>query len=586
MKRDFTEPAQLQLQMPIGKTSNRIDCRLLICSLRSFFLCGLTASWIMVAGGCHWYQQWVPRPAFQLTTDDIAVKSLKPGYSSQLQNQKVGVNADVASISNGFDPSVTPDDAERLLPLQQPRLDSDDELPPPNASNDRILNANQNPKLAVEDVLDSVMTSFPQIQAAILQANVAGGNLTAAMGFYDVFVTADTINQPVSFYENYRHGLTVSQNVMENGSRVYAGYRVGRGDFEPWYKERETNEGGEFAVGSRVPLLRNRLIDQQRARVFKAQQDLSAAQPFLQQEQNVVAQVAKLAYWNWVGAGQELITQQRLLKLAQDRADVIRQQVEAGDLARLVLVDNQRLIAQREAVFVQAVRKFEAASIRLSFFLRDTQGNMLVPDRDFVPDFPEFTKIDFSALELDIAQALTNHPQLREFDFELEKQRIEIAESNNDLLGQLDGFFEAAQDVGGPASPLRDKSPFEFRVGLSAEVPVQRRLGIGRVTANQAKLQQMELKRELISNQLKNAIQDTYSAMERAIDRFQAASQNVQLANEALEIARDLFEQGDVDLIVLNIYEQSLADAELLEIQAEVEFFFADANYRLALGER
>ncbi len=49
------------------------------------------------------------------------------------------------------------------------------------------------------------------------------------------------------------------------------GYRIGDGDFAPWYGERETNEGGEFAVGAALPFWKDRVIDKRRAEIFKAQ---------------------------------------------------------------------------------------------------------------------------------------------------------------------------------------------------------------------------------------------------------------------------------------------------------------------------
>ena len=60
---------------------------------------------------------------------------------------------------------------------------------------------------------------------------------------------------------------------------------------------------------------------------------------------------------------------------------------------------------------------------------------------------------------------------------------------------------------------------------------------------------------------------------------------NKQLAIRSLEIGRQQFQEGDIDLIVLNIYEQAEAEAELQVIDAEAEYFSALADYRAALGQ-
>ena len=55
----------------------------------------------------------------------------------------------------------------------------------------------------------------------------------------------------------YRQSIGVIQPIY-HGGEAFAGYRIGRGDFEPWYQERQTNDGGEFKAGLAVPLARNR----------------------------------------------------------------------------------------------------------------------------------------------------------------------------------------------------------------------------------------------------------------------------------------------------------------------------------------
>ena len=87
------------------------------------------------------------------------------------------------------------------------------------------------------------------------------------------------------------------------GGYLSAGYRIGRGDFQPWYKERETDKSGEFKVGWIQPLLRGKAIDLNRVAVFQASLARQASQPVLQQAILDSAQEATEAYWKWVTAG-------------------------------------------------------------------------------------------------------------------------------------------------------------------------------------------------------------------------------------------------------------------------------------------
>ena len=54
--------------------------------------------------------------------------------------------------------------------------------------------------------------------------------------------------------------------------------------------------------------------------------------------------------------------------------------------------------------------------------------------------------------------------------------------------------------------------------------------------------------------------------------------------NRALELGRVLFEEGDIDLIELNIYETSVADAALFLLEARFNYHFAQAVYTAALS--
>jgi hypothetical protein len=79
-------------------------------------------------------------------------------------------------------------------------------------------------------------------------------------------------------------------------------------------------------------------------------------------------------------------------------------------------------------------------------------------------------------------------------------------------------------------------------------------------------------------------VQDAYSALLASAERSQLARRNVELARQSLELGRMSFAAGDVDLIVLNIYEQAVTDAELIEIAARADFFGAMADYDAILA--
>src|SRR5690606_16922135 len=110
---------------------------------------------------------------------------------------------------------------------------------------------------------------FPMLRAAELERLVADGKYLSAWGEFDLQAKAYSIAVPVGFYENYRSLVTLTQPTYRNGGYVYGGYKIGDGFFQPWYGERETNEGGELSAGFGVPLLKDRTIDKRRAEIMQ-----------------------------------------------------------------------------------------------------------------------------------------------------------------------------------------------------------------------------------------------------------------------------------------------------------------------------
>ena len=86
---------------------------------------------------------------------------------------------------------------------------------------------------------------------------------------------------------------------------MFAGYRNGRGIFEPWYLERETNKGGEFKVGFMAPIVRDRVIDANRAELWRAQLERDRVEPEILAVVIGSVREGSFAYWDWVAGGGE-----------------------------------------------------------------------------------------------------------------------------------------------------------------------------------------------------------------------------------------------------------------------------------------
>ncbi len=475
-------------------------------------------------------------------------------------------------------PAVTPvshSQEESELPLP-PDLDSAPVAPA------EVLDG-QSP-LQLHNVIASVQESYPLLRSALLERQIADGKQLSAWGAFDLEVKAFGIAAPEGYYRTYRNGIGLSQPVFAGGY-VYGGYKIGDGNFEPWYGGRETNEGGEFSAGLGVPLLANRTIDKRREALFKAELDRQAVEPAIRAQLLEFVRVASQVYWSWVAAGQTLEAQRELLRLAQARVDQIEERVNAGDLARIARINNDQLIAARETKVIESDRKLQEAAIKLSLFLRKENGQPIVPHESQLPNaFPLSSPPAPQQLEADIARALAARPELVELELIAEQVRVELAQAENLLLPELDAQLLAVKDVGAAASAKGDKTPLQLEIGLYGELPLQRREARGKIEAAHGKLAQIAAKRRFVTDKVAALVQDAFSALTAAAGRIDRARTNLRLARETSVLGREQFNAGDIDLIALNIYEQSVTDAELLLIAAQADFFEALADYRAALS--
>ncbi len=440
--------------------------------------------------------------------------------------------------------------------------------------------------LELDDVLQSVLASFPMLQAELAGRQVADGRAISAWGPYDLNLGMYGIATPMGYYKNYLSGVTLKQAVYRGGY-VYGGYRSGQDDVQPWFRERLTDEGGEFKVGAGVPLLQGRQIDKYRAEVMGADLARMAVEPQIQAELLQFILAASDAYWSWVAAGRMYAAQEQLLRLATTRVEQIEQRILSGDLERIARIDNQRLIASRQTKLIESERKLQASAIKLSLFLRDAYGEPVVPESLQLPEgFPASSPYDQNQLLGDIEQAWATRPELRYLDLQVDQLRVELAEAENRMLPKFNAHIEASKDIGASVydNESTDKTPFILEAGLYGELPLQRRAACGKIQSLHGKLTQVSAKRQFAANKVEVEVRDAVSALEAATGRIDQARIARDLAAQSLELGRLGFESGDLTVITLNLYEKAVLEAELQLIEAQADFFKALAAYRAALG--
>jgi len=437
--------------------------------------------------------------------------------------------------------------------------------------------------IAVVDVARSIHTTFPMLEAAYQESQIAAGKQVTAWGAFDTKFKASTENGPLGFYENYRHNAGLSRPIYEGGE-LFGGYRAGRGDFEPWYLERETNEGGELKAGVNLPLLRNREIDQRRADLWRANYDRERADPEIRSQLILFVRDGSIAYWKWIAAGRQYEIGKAALALARDRNEKIAVRVEVGDVDPPVLQDNLQAIAKREAKLIDLERKLQQAAFKLSLYYRGFDGTPVVLTESQRTDFPQPVALNSSQLQSDIAMAIAERPEIAVLEALRKRVSVDSAEARNDMLPTVNAQVIGSQDMGSPTSSKRDKSQFQLEAGVFVEVPLERRKARGKLQTANGKLLQIAAKRRYVEDKIQAEIQSVHAASSAAFQRLEKARESKRLAEYMATVERRKFVLGESNLLSVVLREQYAIEAAEAEVNALFEFFAAQANYNAAMA--
>lgn len=438
--------------------------------------------------------------------------------------------------------------------------------------------------LTLDEVLKSVDRHYPLLFAIVQERAIAAGQVLSAEGSYDLKVGGKYKRNDNGFYQYENIDTYVEQLTPFYGASFFAGWRRGRGYYPTYYGDRETYGGGELRGGVNLPLLRDGWIDPARAKLRTTRIEREAAEPVILKQRIEFIRGATVTYWGWLASGRKLGIASDLLQLAAQRDEQVAARIRAGAIPEIEQLDNQRLVADRTAKLIASERRYQAATIDLSLYYRDGEGQPLFPDTARLPEaFPSPRPLSEARLETDVEFALQRNPEVRKLRLSREKADVELQLARNQIAPNLDLQLSVSQDVGNPIEK-KDKDRADIEASVVFAAPLQARSARGRAQSLSAVISQLRAQEQYASEKVVNEVTDAYSAVQNAYLVVEQFRRSVEL-NRALEEAeRRKFDLGQSNLFTVNLRELATADARALEVDAVAEYFRAVADYRAALA--
>jgi outer membrane protein TolC len=436
-------------------------------------------------------------------------------------------------------------------------------------------------------VKESALTHHPTVLAAFEKMKAEEEAVTGARGAFDTKIVSDYRRQ---MKDDYRTTLSRSFLVKPlplANSKIYAGSEQisnPNGKMSPVYNTGNpatTGQPGNYSVlGVQLSLWKNLLIDPSRAAVKSAKFGAQIAKGEKSLIQWDIARLGQLAYWEWVTALKVKKAYEELLKNSETRSDYLAARSKKGDIAQIVVTENEQYIASRKGLLQSAQERLIRAEFALSLFYRDEQGEPIpVVSEQVYEDYPSplgalLEKLDISP---NINEIMKKRPELKNLAFQVERTGLEVELAEQELKPQLDVTTEYYQRTNDNPSIPRDY----LMVMAQVSVPIERNLGLGNRGA--AKARRMIAQRELSLGQetYKFEVMALRRALTLRLEQVTQAGIELSKAKELVESETYKFKTGGGNLFLVNLREQAQTSAEASFHEARLAFMDSYLRYEM-----
>ena len=426
--------------------------------------------------------------------------------------------------------------------------------------------------------------THPLLRGAGAEKTIAKGKMLQALGAFEPTLVNDTeLERFISSADPSKGTQTVGFNdtlveaLHPLGFRGSAGFRQAIG--EARIPDLSFGNGNQQVIlGGFLPLLRGLMINPERAEQQRSELASPRAEIKIAKTRQDLFLAAAHQYWDWVAAAKLLDVQKRAVAVAEDRYTLVQELANAGSVAAIDVTEAGQEVHRRREVAIAARRGLEQEAFKLSMFLW-VNGSPSAPPLERVPDFPVERRMPtVDDVLSQKARAISERPEVKELEVEAKINNIDLALAKNNLLPSLN--LEAA-----PArSPEKFVLGLGYRFGVELRVPLLQRRSRGEVLQAQGQAERLVMAQQYRENQVVVDVDNALSAIERARERMEEASQAFRLAKLVEEGERYRYSVGSSSVLFVNLRERNTVDSEIQVIRAKAEYHKSLALYQWAVG--
>jgi len=477
-------------------------------------------------------------------------------------------------------------------------------------------------RLSLRDAILLALETNSNIQIEETQIETSKFNLLGSFQLFDPLLTSSfTVARSSTPTYSQLQGVgqttsstlnSLSQNAVINyaqmfstGTSVSAGITGTRSSTNSGFFFLNPNYTTGMTLGFMQPLLRNFGHSVNMAQIRIARRALTESRSVFAGQVNDTIQLVISLYWNAVQARGALDVQQRNLKLAETSYNRDKRSLELGALPPLDISRSESEVAARRVEQIQA----EYALLQAEEALRLTIGADQDPQfKSIGLELTESAKPSSEADSVDFDQvlstALTSRPEISASKDALAIDETSIHYARNQLKPALNLSGQYASNgiggnqydlvtgqltsQGGLGSSFGQLFGFGFpsyQGSLTLSFPIRNRSAqaqLGNTLVNRTRdLYNSRQIGELITRQVRDAVNQLNAAKQS----LAAANTSLELSKKSLAAEQRKVELGDQNNFFVLDAQARLAQAELAQLQAEVNYQLALAAIRHATGD-
>ncbi|MBX2859292.1 MAG: TolC family protein [Cellvibrionaceae bacterium] len=416
------------------------------------------------------------------------------------------------------------------------------------------------PAISLAEILVNTLAYHPKTEMLQAKLEQRQAKQQQAEGAFDLQLEHRHQSRGSGYYDGWFSQQYLSRQLAFANAKLQVGYRNSEGTLPVYEDEYRTLDKGEPNLKLSLSLLRNRAMDPKRQALQEASIGVALEGELQRLSLNDLLAEAAQAYLSWYLSHRELSVAQQLLQLAETRKVGITQRVTSGDLAQVVELEFESTLFSRSAKVIELRQKLDLASLKLSLYRRDNQGQPIQISSTTQP-----AALDSLSRALDQALANLNininqHPRVQALNLRARQLQSQRKLSRGDLLPELDVQLTLARDLGEGSETLQGNESY---LGLKFTAPIERRKAKGKLRAVEAEIKAVNSEQQLTREYLNNMLLQQETQLRNQQKLLQLRKQQAALTEKLAKVEMQRFQAGDSDLFLLNAREIASAEAKL-----------------------